>query len=116
MARQLVAGLHLTLDIDHHHRENSFCLADDLMEPFRPLVDQVVVEIAGRRGMAAPMDTGLKQEILASVTGRVLVGGEQRTVFEAAQRAAVSLAGNCVHRRAAMGGIARIAATHSFLK
>lgn len=36
------AGLHPTLGIDHHNRYNSFCLADDLMEPFRVVVDRAV--------------------------------------------------------------------------
>jgi CRISPR-associated protein Cas1 len=41
MARAICAsGLHPTLGVHHHRRDNPFCLADDLMEPFRPLVDQ----------------------------------------------------------------------------
>jgi CRISPR-associated protein Cas1 len=85
------AGLHPTLGIHHHHQENAFCLADDLLEPFRPLVDRVAVEIADRRGAHAPLEPGLKREILFALTGRVLVDGEQRTVFEATERLAVSL-------------------------
>jgi CRISP-associated protein Cas1 len=42
-ARAIVAaGLHPTIGLHHHNRGNSFALADDLMEPFRPLVDQAV--------------------------------------------------------------------------
>lgn len=37
------AGLHPALGLHHHHRENPFCLADDLMEPCRPLIDAAVV-------------------------------------------------------------------------
>ena len=37
-----VAGLHPTLGIFHRNRSNPFCLADDLMEPFRPAVDFIV--------------------------------------------------------------------------
>ena len=36
------AGLHPSLGIHHHNRANSMCLADDLMEPFRPMVDYTV--------------------------------------------------------------------------
>ncbi len=39
------AGLTPALGIHHHNRKNSFALADDLMEPFRPLVDKVVRQI-----------------------------------------------------------------------
>ncbi|MFW6303056.1 MAG: type II CRISPR-associated endonuclease Cas1, partial [Candidatus Sumerlaeota bacterium] len=40
------AGLHPTLGLHHHNRYNPYCLADDLMEPFRPVVDKVAAEIA----------------------------------------------------------------------
>jgi len=39
------AGLHPTLGLNHHNQYNAFCLADDLMEPFRPAVDQIVYHI-----------------------------------------------------------------------
>lgn len=41
VARALVAaGFHAALGLHHRNRANAFCLADDLMEPFRPLIDQ----------------------------------------------------------------------------
>lgn len=40
------SGLHPSLGIHHHNQSNSFCLADDLMEPFRPLVDWTVKQLA----------------------------------------------------------------------
>ena len=43
VSRAIVAsGLHPTIGIFHQNRQNAFALADDLMEPFRPLVDQAV--------------------------------------------------------------------------
>jgi hypothetical protein len=43
VARALVsAGLHPALGVFHHRRNNPFCLADDVMEPLRPLVDRTV--------------------------------------------------------------------------
>lgn len=43
VARAIVAaGLHPALGLQHSNRSNAFCLADDLMEPLRPLVDQEV--------------------------------------------------------------------------
>jgi CRISPR-associated protein Cas1 len=86
------AGLHPTLGIHHHHRNNAYCLADDLLEPFRPLADRAAVDLVARRGAEAQLDPGLKRELLTELTGRVLLNGERRTVFEAAERAAVSLA------------------------
>lgn len=46
VARALVAsGLLPTLGIHHHNRYNAYCLADDIMEPYRPYVDRLVIGI-----------------------------------------------------------------------
>ena len=46
VARAVVsAGLHPSLGVHHHNRNNSMCLVDDLMEPFRPVVDYTVVQL-----------------------------------------------------------------------
>jgi CRISP-associated protein Cas1 len=46
VARSLVAsGMLPTLGIHHHNRYNAYCLADDIMEPYRPFVDKLVIEI-----------------------------------------------------------------------
>ena len=39
------AGLLPTIGIHHHNKYNSFCLADDIMEPYRPFVDRTVWEM-----------------------------------------------------------------------
>lgn len=45
VARSLVAsGLLPTLGIHHHNRYNAYCLADDIMEPYRPIVDKLILE------------------------------------------------------------------------
>lgn len=47
LARSLVSrGLQPALGLHHHHRANAFCLADDLIEPLRPLVDALVRELS----------------------------------------------------------------------
>ena len=46
VARQVcAAGLHPSLGLHHHNRFNAFCLADDLMEPFRPIVDRLALHL-----------------------------------------------------------------------
>ncbi len=46
VARAIVAaGLHPSLGVHHHNRNDSMCLADDLMEPFRPLVDYATFKL-----------------------------------------------------------------------
>lgn len=49
-ARAVVAaGLHPSIGIHHANRGNAFALADDLIEPFRPLVDLMTVQLAARK-------------------------------------------------------------------
>jgi CRISPR-associated protein Cas1 len=56
VARALcAAGLHPSLGVHHHNRYDTFCLADDLMEPFRPLVDRV----AARLRLPSSVEEGL---------------------------------------------------------
>lgn len=86
------AGLHPTLGLHHHNKYNAFCLADDLMEPFRPLVDRTVAEFLAFYGPDPTMDRTAKQGLLEGLMGRVRVEGEWRTVFDALTRMAVSLA------------------------
>lgn len=46
IARSIVAsGLHPAIGLFHHNQYNGLCLADDLMEPFRPWVDSIAYEI-----------------------------------------------------------------------
>ena len=46
VARAIVAsGLHPALGVQHHNQYNGLCLADDLMEPFRPWVDWLVYRL-----------------------------------------------------------------------
>jgi CRISPR-associated protein Cas1 len=40
------AGLHPTIGLFHRNQYNGLCLADDLMEPFRPWVDSLVYQLA----------------------------------------------------------------------
>ena len=50
VARALVAsGLLPTLGIHHHNRYNAYCLADDIMEPYRPFVDKLVLQIVAEK-------------------------------------------------------------------
>ncbi|WP_367716875.1 type II CRISPR-associated endonuclease Cas1 [Nitratireductor sp. GISD-1A_MAKvit] len=44
----MAAGLHPSLGVAHRQRGNAFALADDLMEPFRPLADQLVYSLLSR--------------------------------------------------------------------
>lgn len=88
------AGLHPTLGLHHHNRYNPFCLADDLMEPYRPVVDKAVFEIVQRDGKDAPLDKNTKNTLVRALSGgRFQLDGEMRTLFDLSARTATSLAG-----------------------
>ena len=44
----VAAGLHPSIGIHHANRSNAFALADDLIEPFRPLVDAMTMQLTAR--------------------------------------------------------------------
>jgi CRISPR-associated protein Cas1 len=86
------AGLHPSLGIHHHNRYNAFCLADDLMEPFRPVVDRAVAKLKDEWGEKVLLDRDSKRVILEFVLARYTVNDESRTLFDWISRAAFSLA------------------------
>jgi CRISP-associated protein Cas1 len=92
VARALcAAGLHPSIGLHHHNRYNPFCLADDLMEPFRPVADGAVVRRVRDHGPDAPLDREAKAALIAALTGRYRVAGEERTLFDLLARTAASL-------------------------
>jgi len=85
------AGLHPSLGIHHHNRYNSFCLADDLMEPLRPLVDEKVYSLVKKRGRDFPLDREAKAALIGVTRCRLKVEGRSRAFFDAVSRMAASL-------------------------
>lgn len=86
------AGLHPSLRLHHHHRNNAFCLADDLMEPFRPIVDAAVVKLCEEHGADAPLDKATKAVLFEALYAKFLLHGEARTLFDILAHTAASLA------------------------
>jgi CRISPR-associated protein Cas1 len=93
VARALcAAGLHPSLPLHHHNRYDPFCLADDLMEPYRPLVDRMVVQLWDDRQHEPHLDKEAKKALLEGLLGRFNAAGESRMLFDWVARAAFSLA------------------------
>ena len=86
------AGLHPSLGLHHHNRYDPYCLAADLMEPYRPVVDAVVVHCVRTFGPDLPLKRQAKQVLLGGIMARYRCGGEVRTLFDLASRTASSLA------------------------
>jgi len=93
VARNLVAsGLLPTFGIHHRNQYNSYCLADDMMEPYRPFVDKVVCDIVRMNGKFLEMTPKMKQALLAIPAMDVQIGGQKSPLMNAVQRTTASLA------------------------
>lgn len=92
VARSLVSsGLLPTLGIHHHNRYNAYCLADDIMEPYRPYVDRLVVQTMAEC-CDVKITTDIKRRLLTVPTLEVRIGGERRPLMVAASQTTASLA------------------------
>lgn len=82
VARGLVSsGLLPTLGIHHHNRYNAYCLADDIMEPYRPYVDRLVVAMFDS-GIEV-LDKEAKMQLLGLPVTEVVVGGQRSPLMVA---------------------------------
>lgn len=93
VARALVtSGLLPTLGIHHHNRYNAYCLADDIMEPYRPYVDELVFAIVKEQGVDnLQLTTTLKAQLLSIPTLDVMIGGKRSPLMVAATQTTASL-------------------------
>ena len=92
VARGLVtSGLLPTLGIHHHNRYNAYCLADDIMEPYRPFVDKLVYELYGQYGETVSLTRELKASLLSIPTLEVRIGGKRSPLMVAVGQTTASL-------------------------
>ena len=93
MARAIAgAGLLPTLGIFHRNRYNAYCLADDMMEPYRPFVDMVVRSIIDNTSAVDTLTQELKVQLLKIPAMDVWLNEEKSPLMIAMQRTAASLA------------------------
>ncbi|WP_085535134.1 type II CRISPR-associated endonuclease Cas1 [Massilibacteroides vaginae] len=92
IARSLVgSGLLPTLGIHHHNRYNAYCLADDIMEPYRPFVDDLVFSIVKSGENYSELTTSVKAKLLAIPTIDVMIEKRRSPLMVAAGQTAASL-------------------------
>lgn len=93
VARALVSsGLLPTLGIHHHNRYNAYCLADDIMEPYRPFVDRLVVQTMQLYPDISEVTTDIKRNLLTIPTLDVVIGGQRSPLMVAVSQTTASLA------------------------
>ena len=93
IARALVgSGLLPTLGIHHHNRYNAYCLADDIMEPYRPFVDDLVINIMRKYDDYSELTREIKAELLVIPSLDVMIDGKRSPLMVAAGQTTASLA------------------------
>lgn len=94
VARALVAsGLSPSIGIFHRSKYNPLCLADDIMEPYRPYVDGIVVDLESRYGSAPEqLEHEHKRQLLSLPTIDTYFEGRKSPLSVAVQRTTASLA------------------------
>ncbi len=93
VARALVSsGMLPTLGIHHHNRYNAYCLADDIMEPFRPYVDELVFDIVNECGVGRlELTKDVKARLLSIPTLDVVISGKRSPLMVGVTQTTASL-------------------------
>ena len=92
VARSLVStGLLPSLGIHHHNKYNAYCLADDIMEPYRPFVDSVVRHMITCYDNIEELTVEMKRELLSIPTIDVPIYGQNRPLMVAVEQTTASL-------------------------
>jgi len=93
IARSLVAsGLFPTIGIHHRNKYNPYCLADDIMEPFRPFVDELVLKIVEENPFCEELTPALKKRLLEIPVIDIEIDGKYSPLMVGVQRTTASLA------------------------
>ncbi len=93
VARSLIAsGLLPTLGIHHHNKYNAYCLADDIMEPYRPYVDSLVCEIIENGEDFEELTPSIKKQLLEIPAMTIMISNEKSPLMVGVQRTTASLA------------------------
>lgn len=93
VARGLVSsGLLPTLGIHHHNQYNAYCLADDIMEPYRPFVDILVLEILEKDHDIDELTPSIKTKLLSIASQDILIDKQTSPLMVGLQKTTASLA------------------------
>ncbi|MES5006638.1 type II CRISPR-associated endonuclease Cas1 [Prevotella disiens] len=92
VARSLVgSGLLPTLGIHHHNKYNAYCLADDIMEPYRPYVDGLVLDVMESIKDYSELTKEIKMKLLSIPVLDTTIGNKKSPLMIATQQTTASL-------------------------
>jgi CRISPR-associated protein Cas1 len=102
------AGLHPAFGVHHHNRYDAYALADDAMEPLRPLVDQRVKHYIQLNGEPEALGTSQKRWLYPILTATMSYDGRRYPMWPALELYAAAL------RRAIVGDARKVPCPESF--
>ena len=92
VARALVAsGMLPLLGIHHHNKYNDYCLADDIMEPYRPFVDRLVLNVMDEYPDDKELNKNIKARLLTIPVLDVNIDGHKSPLMVAVSATTASL-------------------------
>lgn len=92
IARALVSsGLMVQMGIHHRNKYNAYCLADDIMEPYRPYVDKVVMDMVKQEEPGETLSKEQKVKLLNIPTMEVYIDGRRSPLEVAASTTTASV-------------------------
>lgn len=93
------AGLHPVFGIHHKNKYNAYCLSDDIMEPYRPIVDELVMDIVYSGIDIDILTTELKAKLLIIPALDVEINKKSRPLMNAMSQTTNSLFECMVRKR-----------------
>jgi CRISP-associated protein Cas1 len=92
IARSLVgSGMTTFSGIHHRNKYNPYCLADDIMEPYRTFVDKVVLDILSEEQEIDELTPAIKKKLLVIPAMDIMIDEQSSPLMVGAQRTAASL-------------------------
>ncbi len=82
------AGLHPTIGINHHNRYNAYCLANDLMEPFRTVVDEAVYHLNPENNFIETLSQEMRRSLIGALQGKLDTANGRWKISDLIQRSA----------------------------
>jgi len=92
-------GLHPTLGLHHKNKYNAFALADDVMEPFRALVDQSIVEFLVQHDLTEDINRECKAKLLGMLNRQLYFDGKKQVLQIAIQLTSESLSKSILNNK-----------------